>query len=81
MGLFTLHNCCVSWLLTFLKYKLDSQSRLTIPGFSGYQRNVSHFYLFRKNHRGGGVENILANSPQIVIGLNWIHDLKNEVTY
>ena len=36
MGLFTLHNFCVSWLLNFLKLKLDSQSRLTIPEFSGY---------------------------------------------
>ena len=24
MSLFTLHNCCVSWLLNFLKFKLDS---------------------------------------------------------
>ena len=36
MGLFTLHNCCVSWLLNFLKLKLDSQSHYTIPEFSGY---------------------------------------------
>ena len=36
MGLFTMHNCCVSWLLNFLKLKLVSQSRLTIPEFSGY---------------------------------------------
>ena len=35
MGLFTLLNCCVSWLLNALKLKLDSQSRLTIPEFSG----------------------------------------------
>ena len=39
MGLFTLHNCCVSWLLNFLKLKLDSRSRLTIPEFSGYHCN------------------------------------------
>ena len=38
MGLFTLHNCCVSWLLNFLKLKLDSQCCLTIPEFSGYHR-------------------------------------------
>ena len=36
MGLFTLHKRCVSWLLNILKIKLDSQSRLTIPEFSGY---------------------------------------------
>ena len=36
IGLFTLHNCCVSWLLNFLKLKLDSQCRLPIPEFSGY---------------------------------------------
>ena len=36
MGLFTLHNCCVSWLLNFYKLKLDSQNRLTIPEFPGY---------------------------------------------
>ena len=36
MGLFTLHNCCVSRFLNFLKLKLDSQSRLTIPEFSSY---------------------------------------------
>ena len=35
MGLFTLYNCCVSWLSNFLKLKLDSQSRLTIPEFFG----------------------------------------------
>ena len=35
MGLFTLQNCCVSWSLSFLKLKPDSQSRLTIPEFSG----------------------------------------------
>ena len=36
MGLFTLHNCCFSWSLDFLKLKIDSQSRLTIPELSGY---------------------------------------------
>ena len=36
MGLFTLHNGYVSRLLNFLKLKRDSQSRLTIPEFSGY---------------------------------------------
>ena len=36
MGLFTLHNCCVSSSMNFLKLKLDSKSRLTIPEFSGY---------------------------------------------
>ena len=39
MGLFTLHNCCVSWLLNFLKLKLDSR-RLTIPEFSGSQLSL-----------------------------------------
>ena len=41
MGLFTMHNCYVSWLLNFLKLKLDSQSRSTIPEFSGYHCNSS----------------------------------------
>ena len=36
MGLFTLHNYCVSWLFKFLKLKLHSQSCFTIPEFSGY---------------------------------------------
>ena len=36
MGLFTLHNCCVSRSLNFLKIKLDSQSRPTIPEYSSY---------------------------------------------
>ena len=36
MGLFTLHNCCVSCLFNFLKLKLDSQCRLAVPEFSGY---------------------------------------------
>ena len=36
MGLFTLHNCCVSSPLHFLKIKLDSLSRPTIPEFSCY---------------------------------------------
>ena len=42
MGLFTLHNCCVSWLLNSIKLKLDSQSRLTIPEFSGYHCRSRH---------------------------------------
>ena len=54
IGLFTLHNCCVSWLLNILKLKLDFQSRLTIPEISGYhcsfqvltvQSNVFEMFL------------------------------------
>ena len=41
MGLFTLHNCCVSWSLTFLKLKPDSHSRLTIPEFFGYHCSIN----------------------------------------
>ena len=40
MGLFTLHNCCILWLLNYLKLKLDSQSRLTISEFSGYHCSI-----------------------------------------
>ena len=46
MGLFPLHNCWVSWLLKFLKLKLDSQSRLTIPEFSGYHCRFNFSNLF-----------------------------------
>ena len=49
MGLITLQNCCVLWLLNFLKLKLDSQSRLTVPEFSGYHcsfQNYNYRYLF-----------------------------------
>ena len=35
MGLFTLHNCFVSMFFNLI---LDSQSRLTIPEFSGHHR-------------------------------------------
>ena len=42
MGLFTIHNSCYSWSLDFLKLKLDSQSRLTIPEFSGYHCMVTY---------------------------------------
>ena len=46
MGLFTLHNCCVSRLLNLLKLKLDSQSCLTIPEFSGYHCKLFMLYTF-----------------------------------
>ena len=36
MGLFTLHNCCVSCLLDFLNSQHKSKSRHPIPEFSGY---------------------------------------------
>ena len=36
MGLFTLHNCCASSSLDYLKSSLESKSRLPIPEFSGY---------------------------------------------
>ena len=36
MGLFTLHNCCFLFSLTFSKLELDSKSRLSVPEFSGY---------------------------------------------
>ena len=36
MGLFTLHHSCISCLLDYLKFKLDSKSRLPITEFSGY---------------------------------------------
>ena len=36
MGLFTLHNCCASCSLDYLKSKLESKGRLPIPEFSGY---------------------------------------------
>ena len=47
MGLFTLHNCCFLWSLAFLKLKLDFQSRLTIPEFSGYYCIQRRLYLER----------------------------------
>jgi len=45
MGLFTLHNCCVSWLLNFLKLKLDFQSRPTIPEFYGFGKLKKKFIV------------------------------------
>ena len=44
--LFTQHNFCVSWLLNFSKLKLDSQGRLTIPEFSGFQVSLLFFGLY-----------------------------------
>ena len=44
MGLFTLQNYCVLWLLNILKLKLYSQSRHTIPEFSGYHCIRCQFY-------------------------------------
>ena len=41
MGLFTLHNCFFLWLLNFLNLKLHSQSRLTVPEFSGYHCSLA----------------------------------------
>ena len=39
MGLFTMHNCCASCLLDYLKSEIKSKSRLPIPQFSGYHCN------------------------------------------
>jgi len=43
MGLITLQNRSVLWLLNFLKLKLDSQSRLTVPEFSGYHCSFQNY--------------------------------------
>ena len=51
MGLFTLHNCCVSSSLILLKLKLDSKSRLTIPEFSNYHCRLTHFFISHSNTR------------------------------
>ena len=48
MGLFTLLNCCFSWLLFSLKLKLDSQSRLTVPELSGYHCMFVYCYMLWK---------------------------------
>jgi len=59
MGLFSLHNCCVSSSLNYLKLKLDSKSHLTIPEFSGYhcisKKDVYYIWLYRKWISGRGM--------------------------
>ena len=42
----TLHNCCVSCSLDYLKSQLGSKSRLPIPGFSD-SLCIIFYYLFR----------------------------------
>ena len=51
MGLFTLHNCWVPWLMNFLMLKIDSQSRLPIPEFSGYHCNYKILPLYISDSR------------------------------
>ena len=36
MGLFTLHNCCVTCSLDYLESQFESKSRLSFPEFSDY---------------------------------------------
>ena len=71
MGLFSLHNCCVSSSLNYLKLKLDSKSRLTIPEFSGYhgisKKDVHYIWLYREwiSVRGmGGGERLRGHLHQ-----------------
>ena len=75
MGLFTLHNCCVSWLLNFLKLKLDSQSRLTIPEFSGYHCTHYNFLQTREKRNPSKLCSInLIDELNISMFLFWKFD-------
>ena len=69
MGLFTLHNCCVSWLLNLLKLKLDSQSRLTIPEFSGYHCKCSNTLKMQKVFRSRIKEtvSVISGDPPVTL--------------